>query len=369
VFIEHSRFLKNLKGGLHKIMKFFVYLLILFSLVYCQKKDHKERRRQIPVASLLLLSSQNQGLPFSEGTVKTSDGTTLYYKTVGLGKPLFILHGGSGLDHNYLLPHFQNLLAADHRLIFFDQRGTGQSLLATEPSPDSITISKFLSDIDDIRKELKLSKVNLLGHSWGSHLALQYAIHPSYSANVNSLILVSSMGANYNYYNVLLANLVAKNLDLTEFIKRKTELTLQKTPATAKAYYEYLFSFYFKDPANLTKLNLTFSDNTAKNTLLVASYIDLSLPLDNPTGLNATGSFDLNLSNITVPVLLLHGKEDVIPIEYTMKATESNSILNKLTSTIPVIVPIANCGHFPFIEQPEVFSHSIRNFTATLPEQ
>ncbi len=53
-------------------------------------------------------------------------GASLYYKMTGTGEPIVLLHGGPGLDHSYFLPQME-ILSGNHRLIYFDQRASGQS--------------------------------------------------------------------------------------------------------------------------------------------------------------------------------------------------------------------------------------------------
>lgn len=66
---------------------------------------------------------------------------------------------------------------SEQRIIFFDQRGSGRSL--PQGSRENNTTTELIGDIEKIRKRFDLSKVILLGGSWGSTLALYYAIeHP-----------------------------------------------------------------------------------------------------------------------------------------------------------------------------------------------
>lgn len=53
-------------------------------------------------------------------------GAKLFCRTLGQGKPLIVVHGGPGLTQDYLLSELQPL-AETNFLIFYDQRGCGQS--------------------------------------------------------------------------------------------------------------------------------------------------------------------------------------------------------------------------------------------------
>ena len=59
-----------------------------------------------------------------EGTVSVNS-VELYYKIMGEGEPVVVLHGGPGFDHIHMLPLGE--LARDYKIIFYDQRATGNS--------------------------------------------------------------------------------------------------------------------------------------------------------------------------------------------------------------------------------------------------
>ena len=84
------------------------------------------------VLAPLYAQSQNQkvstGSPVyvqQEGFIDTN-GVMIYYKLLGRGEPLLIVHGGPGASHDYFLPYLLPL-ARHHKLIFIDERGSGRS--------------------------------------------------------------------------------------------------------------------------------------------------------------------------------------------------------------------------------------------------
>src|SRR5215207_8147541 len=96
----------------------------------------------------------------------------LYYYVYGNGEPLILLSGGPGGTGHHM-DHMINDLHKHYQIILFDQRGTGRSW--TKPF-DSTTINlpQAVEDLDLLRKKLRVSKLNLLGRSWGSILAAAY---------------------------------------------------------------------------------------------------------------------------------------------------------------------------------------------------
>ena len=118
-----------------------------------------------------------------EGFVDSS-GVLIYYKIVGRGAPLMIVHGGPGASHDYLLPYLLPL-ARRHRLIFIDERGSGRSERLENAA--LYTVENMVEDVEAVRKALGLGKISLLGHSYGGVLAQAYAF--KYQQNLTHLIL------------------------------------------------------------------------------------------------------------------------------------------------------------------------------------
>ena len=123
-------------------------------------------------------------LPFHTGRL-ARDGHDLYFEECGkqTGRPILFLHGGPGAG---IAPSHRRLFNPDRfRCVLFDQRGSGQS--RPFASIESNTTDALISDIEALRHHLGVDKFILFGGSWGSTLALAYAI--AYPEHVESLIL------------------------------------------------------------------------------------------------------------------------------------------------------------------------------------
>lgn len=79
-----------------------------------------------------------------------SGKASLYARDVGKGPPVIVLHGGPDFDHGYLLPDLDRL-AASFRLIYYDQRGRGNS--AVQVQPEDVTLQSDLDDLDVVRRD------------------------------------------------------------------------------------------------------------------------------------------------------------------------------------------------------------------------
>lgn len=114
-------------------------------------------------------------------------GGNIWYETVKIGNkvPLLTLHGGPGTPHNYLAP--LAALADERQVIFYDQLGCGKS-----DRPHNTGLwqrSRFLEEVIQVREALHLDEFHLFGHSWGSMLAVDYAL--TKPQGLKSLILAS----------------------------------------------------------------------------------------------------------------------------------------------------------------------------------
>ncbi|MEK7063306.1 MAG: prolyl aminopeptidase [Patescibacteria group bacterium] len=113
-----------------------------------------------------------------KGYLSVGDGHTIYFEDWGNPKavPIFALHGGPGTG--FSKRHQKLFDPKKHRVIFHDQRGCGRS--TPFASTKHNTTQDLIADIEKLREHLGIKKMYVAGGSWGSTLALFYAIaHPS----------------------------------------------------------------------------------------------------------------------------------------------------------------------------------------------
>ena len=123
--------------------------------------------------------------PFDAGTLKVGDGHEVYYEQSGnpAGKPVVFIHGGPGAGTSPAQRRFFN--PDKYRIILFDQRGCGQS--TPHASIENNTTWHLIADMEKIREKLAIKRWQVFGGSWGSTLALAYAI--KHADKVDELIL------------------------------------------------------------------------------------------------------------------------------------------------------------------------------------
>lgn len=272
------------------------------------------------------------------------DGAKLFVRLIGSGEPIVIVHGGPGMSHDYLAPQLINLLANDYQLIFYDQRASGRSSGVDDTT--QLTISQFVRDLEILRQQLKINRLNLLGHSFGGLLAMYYSI--SYPNNVNKLLLIDSSPAswelNFPYFRRTIAERQTE-IDRQELSSIKAKEDFEKNPELMDSYLKVFFRVFFKNPSLSQNLTLGIDEHWLLNYNVTGNSIWQDL-----------GKYDIHdkLKNINVSTLIMHGDYSVISIQ------GAEQIKKQIPNSKLVIMK--DVGHFPYIEDQKTFNKVVRTF-------
>lgn len=110
---------------------------------------------------------------------------SLYVDVVGHGEPVLLMHGGPSADL-WTLTTFRKL-ADQFTLAFYDHRCNGRSIGMPVAS---MTWENLVADAEALREHLGFDRWSVLGHSFGGHVALEYALrHPD---RVSRLVLLDT---------------------------------------------------------------------------------------------------------------------------------------------------------------------------------
>ena len=116
------------------------------------------------------------------------DGTRLAYRMIGAGDPVVCVPGGPR-DASYLGD--LGGLSAHRQLILLDLRGTGLSGIPEDTA--SYRCDRLVEDVEALREHLGLTRMDLLGHSAGTNIAVQYAAR--YPKDIGKLVLITPSAA------------------------------------------------------------------------------------------------------------------------------------------------------------------------------
>ena len=130
----------------------------------------------------------------------------VWTKKIGDGKiKVLLLHGGPGFSHDYF-ECFEDFLPKEGiEFYYYDQLGCGNS---DHPTDTTLwNLPRYVEEVEQVRKGLGLDNFYLLGHSWGSMLAMEYL--QKYQSHVKAAVL-SNMTAGIKSYVSYTATLKAK---------------------------------------------------------------------------------------------------------------------------------------------------------------
>jgi proline iminopeptidase len=296
--------------------------------------------------------------PIQDGFVDSHDAL-IYYQSVGRGAPLMIIHGGPGASHDYFLPYLLPLMRTN-RLVFIDERGSGKSSQLDDPA--QYTVANMVEDIEAVRQALNLGKISLLGHSFGGVLVQAYAF--KYPKNLSHLILGSTFSSTAEI-NQALAKVKAEMspqdrervnaLEAAGLFGKGEIWEHGRYPeeyaklAWGKGYFPFIYQNHPDpnyDPASS-------NTSTAWDVYREMWGSDGEFVVDgNLKEVEYVG----RLSQIKVPTLIIAGDHD-----------ESDPIMSKeMHEKIAgsQLVILNNSGHMTFVDQPEQFLKTVREFIA-----
>ena len=255
-----------------------------------------------------------------------------------------MLHGGPGAHHDYLLPQY-DLLAQARALLYYDQRGGGQSPV---PRDTPLGWREHVADLDALRERLGLERVVLCGYSWGGLLAVLYLLeHPT---SVERLALVSPASITVEYRRQFdeefARRMKAPEIQRARDALRASGLRERDPAAYQRRAFELSVAGYFRDfhdAKNLTAFRVNARTQQAVWESL--GEYDLRPQLR-----------DLSSRVPLPPSLVVHGTFDPIPLA---GSRELATLLNARLVELPV-------GHCPHVEATAQFVRALDDF---LPKQ
>ena len=284
-----------------------------------------------------------------EGKV-VGDGVELYFREVGHGRPIVVVHGGPDFDHEYLLPEMDRLAASFH-LVYYDQRGRGRSFVGALDAP--ITMATEVADLERVRAWFGFETIAVLGHSWGGLLALEYALaHPD---QVSHLVLMNTAPASHADFIELRAELARRRSaeQTARMVELRTSPAFLAGDVAAEAeYYRIHYGTTLRDAELLDMVIGRLRTAFTARSVLAARVIEEGLYEDS----YSRADYDLIplLGQFDAPALAVHGDDDFVPI----------SVVRRIVDALPraELVVIPDSGHFSYLEQPDRVTKTIATF-------
>jgi proline iminopeptidase len=274
--------------------------------------------------------------------VRADDGCRLWTTSTGDGDPLVLCHGGPGLWDYF--DDVAELLHGTARIVRWDQRGCGRS---ERRGPYSV--ARSIADLDAVRDQSAGPRTALLGHSWGAHLALRYAIeHPD---RVSHLVYVSGTGIDperrwHPHHERNLRERLGSRLGRWEALSTRT-----RSPAEDREWAVLQWSADFADHSTALRhaerlatpwLGINYDCSQAVNA-------EVKQELSN-------NDFAMQCRGLDIPVLIVDGAEDIRP----------RWAVDSLYQALPDAerVSLAGAGHLPWVEHRDDFGRTVSSFLA-----
>jgi len=308
------------------------------------------RRGALAGGAALLGAANTAGaaIPEAEGYAPVPGGK-IYWRRFGSGggTPLLTLHGGPGAAHNYLLS--LKALADERPVIFYDQLGTGK---ADAPTDETIyTVQRSVDELDAVRRALGLEKVVLLGHSWGSMLAIEYLCQGR-GAGVEKVILGGALAS--------VPQAIAGQQRLIDAMPDGFAAKLHglekagrmDTPEYAALTQKFYDNFVLRVPP--TPDALASFEALSKS----IAYRVMNGPNEfYITGVIKTWDRRKDLKAITQKTLITTGEFDEVTLDCHETIRDGISGPRRL-------VVMKDCSHMTMVEQPDAYNTLIRRFLA-----
>ena len=280
-------------------------------------------------------------IQINEHLVNIGD-TRLFVSEHGSGYPLFVLHGGPGLDHNEF-GDYLDLLCDQFRLILVDQRAQGKS----EPCPESTwTLVQMAKDIKSLANALEFKQYAVLGHSYGAFVALQNAVDFPGSA---SHTIVSGGVPSARFLSVVTENLEKlEPIEIREQVKASwdRETSVETQEGFAKLMHDQM-PFHFGNPLDP---RIREYEERTRETIYSPAVLRHFAQAE-------YGGIEVEdrLKDVTQPVLVCTGRMDRV---CTVEAAET------MAKGLPhaELVVFEESGHMTFVEETERYLQVVRDF-------
>jgi len=255
--------------------------------------------------------------------------------------PVFLLHGGPGVPD--YLADVSAILARKHRVIRFDQRGTGKSVC----SSGRYALQDYVDDLDAVRCAHKLQRLALFGHSWGGMVAQLYATH--HPDRVAKLCLSNSSVGLGDDWRLMERAVMAHNRRVSGiggFVLLGVDQLLALLPGAAgdhaaRRMMTRVWCNYFEPPESAPPPSAEWLAGVHSRPIFATRSAALAAKASDLCGLNS------------VPVLIIVGERDIY-------GPTTQRLATRYPSARVVVVPHA--GHVPWLQNAAIFSGLIIDF-------
>ncbi|WP_231514424.1 proline iminopeptidase-family hydrolase [Mycobacterium sp. URHB0044] len=266
--------------------------------------------------------------------------------------PLFVLHGGPGMAHDYVRNIAELADETGREVIHYDQIGCGHSTHFPDAPADFWTPDLFVDEFHAVRTELGIDHYHLLGQSWGGMLGAEIAVREP--AGLASLSICNSP-ASMDLW-------VEAATELRAQLPAETQAALDRHEAAGTVTHpEYLAAtqeFYRRHVCRVVPMPADFVASEKQMEAEPTVYHTMNGPNEfHVLGTLRQWSIIDRLDRITAPTLVIAGEFD----EAT-PATWQPYVERIADARSQVFADASHCTH---LEKPEEFRAVVAEFLAT----
>ena len=220
------------------------------------------------------------------------DGVRLHYVERGEGEPLVLLHGNGSMIQDFETSGLIDLAAKNYRVIVFDRPGFGHS---KRPRSTIWTADAQADLLHEALGQLGVSRAIVLGHSWGTSVAVALAL--KHESMVKALVLASGY-----YYPTVRADVVALSGPAIPVLGDVVRHTI--SPLLGRLMWPLLMRKMFGPAGVPEKFELFPSEMALRPSQIRASAAESALMIP--------GAFDLRekYGSLKMPVVIIAGEDD-----------------------------------------------------------
>jgi pimeloyl-ACP methyl ester carboxylesterase len=274
---------------------------------------------------------------------------------------LLWVHGGPGMPDYPLTQEYPTDLEDLFTIVWWDQRGAGLSYDSDIP-PGTMTVEQFVDDTlavtDYLRERFDQDQIYLLGHSWGSYIAIQAAAQSPerYKAYFGMAQMVHQLESEKIAYDYMLA--AYRERGDTDMVRKLEEAPVTMAGGTPEAYLKV------RDTAmHRLGIGTTHDMKSVITGIFLASWrfrgYTVGEKVDLWRGRAFSRSFGLwdqfirvdlreTIPALQIPVYFLEGKYD-----YTCVTSLARDYFQQLQAPVKGFHVFGNSAHSPLLEEPQ----------------
>jgi proline iminopeptidase len=276
------------------------------------------------------------------------NGVRLWYRVAGRerGVPVVYLHGGPGQGSQSFAKFAGPELEKGLRMVYLDQRGSGRS---ERPWTQAYSMDLLIDDLEKLRLAWGVPKIALIGQSFGTALAMEYAAR--YPGHVSHLVLAAGIPDIPAALDIQCARLERE--DPEAFVRAKAALREgdRRRCNVSRAY---------EGAASRVATDRRMYPNPETQRLVEAADAEGGLKNSGELGkaIFASGIMEYRFDKaerLTMPVLVIAGGKDFQAVAEPQRALAERVKLGRY-------IEYPEAGHFMFVDDPARFGRDVTAF-------